>query len=32
MVYINNYCGFVQMHKYERAQICKMMICIFAFD
>ena len=32
MVYINNYCGFVQMHKSEPAQICKMMIRIFAFD
>ena len=32
MVYIKNYCGFVQMHKSKSAQICKMMICIFAFD
>ena len=32
MVYIKNYCGFVQMHKFERAQICKMLIYIFAFD
>ena len=32
MVYIKKYCGFVQMHKSESAQIGKMLICIFAFD
>lgn len=32
MVYIEKYCEFVQMHKFESAQICKMTICIFAFD
>ena len=32
MVYNKNYCGFVQMHKFERVQMCKMLICIFAFD
>lgn len=32
MVYIKKYCEFVQMHKFESAQICKMMICIFTFD
>lgn len=32
MVYIKNYCEFVQVHKFKSALICKMMICIFAFD
>lgn len=32
MEYIMKYCAFVQVHKFERVQICKMMICIFTFD
>lgn len=32
MEYIKEYCAFVQMHKFERVQMCKTTICIFTFD
>lgn len=32
MEYIKKYCAFVQVHKFERVQMCKTTICIFTFD